>query len=106
MVDSLSDQEDKEALLKGEHMRKKNYGLVIRVTRELFKAPVKVLELVRQITWSKSDMYASKVDLYQDDGTARESKEESKDGVFPSLSRRLSNLEDEIHLKGGRIVTP
>ena len=47
-----------------------------------------------------------KVDLYQDDGTARESKEESKDGVFPSLSRRLLNLEDEIHLKGGRIVTP
>ena len=48
----------------------------------------------------------SNVDLYQDDGTARESKEESKNGVFPSLSRRLSNLEDEIHLKGGRIVTP
>ena len=48
----------------------------------------------------------SKVDLYQDDGTARESKEESKDRVFPSLSRRLPNLEDEIHLKGGRIVTP
>ena len=42
----------------------------------------------------------SKVDLYQDDGTARESKEESKDGVFPSLSRRILNLEDEIHLKG------
>ena len=48
----------------------------------------------------------SKVDLYQDDGIARESKEESKDGVFPSFSRRLPNLEDEIHLKGGRIVTP
>ena len=48
----------------------------------------------------------SKVDLYQDDGTTRESKEESKDGVFPSHSRRLPNLEDEIHLKGGRIVTP
>ena len=58
MVDHLSDQEDKEALLKGEHMRKENYGLVIRVTRELFKAPVKVLELVRQITWSKSNRYA------------------------------------------------
>ena len=48
----------------------------------------------------------SKVDLYQDDGTIRESKEESKDRVFPSLSRRLPNLEDEIHLKEGRIVTP
>ena len=48
----------------------------------------------------------SKVDLYQDEGTARESEEESKNGVFPSLSRRLLNLEDEIHLKGGRIVTP
>ena len=42
---------------------------------------------------------------YQD-GVAQESEEESKDGVFLSLSRRLPNLEDEIHLKGGRIVTP
>ena len=48
----------------------------------------------------------SKVDLYQDDGTARESKEESKDEVFPSLSRRLPNLRDEIYLKGGKIITP
>ena len=38
-------------------MRKENYGLVIRVTRELFKAPVKVLELVRQISWSKGNRY-------------------------------------------------
>ena len=42
----------------------------------------------------------SKVDLYQDDGTARRSKEESKDEVFPSFSRRLPNLDNEIHLKG------
>ena len=47
----------------------------------------------------------SKVDLYQDEGTTQESEEESKDGVFPSLSQRLPNLEDEIHLKVGRIVT-
>ena len=45
----------------------------------------------------------NKMDLYQDNGTAQE---ESKDGVFPSLSRCLPNLKDEIHLKGGRIVTP
>jgi len=31
----------------------------------LFKVPVKVLELVRQIAWSKGDRYASKLDLYQ-----------------------------------------
>ena len=48
----------------------------------------------------------SKVNLYKDDGTTRVSKEKSKDGVFPSLSRRLLNLEDEIHLKGHRIATP
>ena len=48
----------------------------------------------------------SKVDLYKDDGTTRGSKEKSKDGVFSYLSQRLLNLEDEIHLKGGRIVTP
>ena len=47
-----------------------------------------------------------KWDPYQDDRTTRGSKEESKDGVFLSPSRHLPNLEDEIHLKGGRIVTP
>ena len=57
VVDSISDQEHKEALLKGEHMRKENYSLVIRVTRELFKAPVKILESVWQITWSKVNRY-------------------------------------------------
>ena len=57
MVDHLSDQEHKEALLDGEHMRKENYVLVIRVTRELFKVPVKILELVRQITWGKGNRY-------------------------------------------------
>ena len=48
----------------------------------------------------------SKVDPYQDDGTTRGSKEESKDGVSLSPSRRLPNLGDKIHFKGGRIVTP
>ena len=57
MIDSLSNQEDKEAPLKGEHMRKEDYVLVIRVTWELFKVPVKILELVRQITWSKGNKY-------------------------------------------------
>ena len=58
VVDSLLDQEDKEAPLEGEHMRKENYDLVIRVTWELFKVPVKILELVRRITWSKGNKYA------------------------------------------------
>ena len=31
---------------------------------------------------------------------------ESKDEVSLPPSRRCSNLKDEIHLKGGRIVTP
>ena len=47
-----------------------------------------------------------KWDPYQDDGTARGSKEETKNEVSLSPSRRLPNLEDEIHLKGGRIITP
>ena len=41
-----------------------------------------------------------------DDGTTCGSKEEFKDRVSLSPSRRLPNLGDEIHLKGGRIVTP
>ena len=47
-----------------------------------------------------------KWDPYQDNGTAQGSKEEFKGRVFQSPSRRRPNLEDEIHLKGGRIVTP
>ena len=48
----------------------------------------------------------SKVDLYQGNGTARENKEESKDGIFLSLSRCLPNLKDEIHLKGVELSHP
>ena len=58
MTEPTLDQESEKAPLEGEHMRKENYGLEIRVTRELFKVPVKILELVRQITWSKGNMYA------------------------------------------------
>ena len=47
-----------------------------------------------------------KWDPYQDDGTAQGSKEEFKGRVFLSPSQRLPNLGDEIHLKGGRTVTP
>ena len=47
-----------------------------------------------------------KWDHYQDDGTTRGSKEEFKDKVSLSLSLCLPNLGDEIHLKGGRIITP
>jgi len=46
------------------------------------------------------------VELKQEDGITRGSKEESKDGVSVSLSRRSLNLRDEIYLKGGRTVTP
>ena len=42
----------------------------------------------------------SKVDSYQDDGTRRWNKEESRDEVPLSPSRHRSNLGDEIHLKG------
>ena len=38
--------------------------------------------------------------------TGMQSREESKDEVSLSPSRRLPNLGDEIHLKGGRIITP
>ena len=47
-----------------------------------------------------------KWDHYQDDGTTQGSKEEFKDRVSLSSSRRLPNLGDEVHLKGSRIVTP
>ena len=47
-----------------------------------------------------------KWDPYQDDGTARGSKEEFKGRVFLSPSRRRPNLGDEIHLKGVELKHP
>ena len=57
VVDSLSDQEDKEALLEGEHMRKENYGLLIGVTWVLFGVPFWILDSVWQVTWSMVNRY-------------------------------------------------
>ena len=64
VVDSPSDQEVRQVSLEGEYFKKKNWyyglkkgGLVIGVTWELFKVPVRILESVWQVTWSKSYMY-------------------------------------------------
>ena len=58
MVDSLFDQESEKAPLEGGYFKKENWyyrkgGLVIGVTKELFGVPVKILELVKQVTLSK-----------------------------------------------------
>ena len=115
VVDSPSDQEIRKVSLEGEYFNKENWyyglkrkgGLVIGVTWELFKVPIKISKSVWQVTWSKVNRYAKlSGSSYQDDGTTRWSKEESKDEVSLSPSRHLPNLGDEIHLKGGRIVTP
>ena len=65
-IESILDQESKEAPLEGEYFKKKNWyyglkrkgGLVIGDTWELFNVPVKILELVEQVTWSKVNRYA------------------------------------------------
>ena len=54
VIESTLDQESKEAPLKGEYFKKKNWyyglkrkgGLVIGVTWELFKVPIRILESV------------------------------------------------------------
>ena len=50
VVDSLSDQESEKVPLEGGYFKKDNWyyrkgGLVIGVTKELFKVPVKILEI-------------------------------------------------------------
>ena len=72
----------------------------------MFGVSIRILELVWQVTWSKVIICRVRRNPYQDDETTRGSKVESKDGVSLSPSRRLPNVGDEIHLKGGRIVTP
>jgi len=65
------------------------------------------LELVEQVSWSK-DIRVCKLkwNLYQDEGTTQ-GREEDSMAEYPHLfDHHLLNLEDEIHLKGGRIVTP
>ena len=65
-VEFLADQEICQASLEGEYFKKKNWyyglkrkcGLVIGDTLELFNVPVKILELVEQVTWSKINRYA------------------------------------------------
>ena len=111
VVDSLFDQEIRQAPLEGGYFKKENWyyrkdGLVIGDTWELPGVPIRILELVWQVTWSKVIICKARQNPYQEDGTTRGSKEESKDEVSLSPSWRLLNLGDEIHLKGGRIVTP
>ena len=75
--------------------------------RELFGVPVKILELVEQVTWSKViGVCKVKQNLYQEDGTSQGCEEDPKAEYPYLMDHHLSNLEDEIHLKGGRIVTP
>ena len=99
---------DSSGFIGREYFKKKNWyyglkrkgGLVIGDAWVLFGVSVRILKLVWQVTWSKVIICKARQNPYQDDGTTRGSKEESKDGVSLSPSRCFLNLEDEIHLKG------
>ena len=66
VIEFPSDQEIRQASLEGECFKKKNWyyelkrkgGLVIGATWELFKVPVKILELVEQVAWVRLSGYA------------------------------------------------
>ena len=75
-------------------------GLVVGDNWILFGVSIIILEFVGKLLEARSIGMQSKVDPYQDDGTTRWSKEESRYEVSLSPSWRRSNLEDEIHLKG------
>jgi hypothetical protein len=61
---------------------------------------VKILELVEQVTCGKVILCKVRRNLYQGDGTTQESEKDSKTEYAYLFDHHLSNLEDEIHLKG------
>ena len=73
----------------------------------MFKVPIRILKSIGQVTWSKINIYAKEsgipiktMELHD------EVKKNPKAENLHLFCRRLPNLEDKIHLKGGRIVTP
>ena len=65
-----------------------------------------MLELVEQDTWNKvNGVCKVKSNPYHEYGTTQESEEDSKIEYAYLFDHHLPNLEDEIHLKGCRIVT-
>jgi len=76
------------------------------VTRELFGVPVKILELVKQVTLSKvikvtQQKHGGPYPTSSRIGLLEEVKKFSKVEYPYLFDYNLSNLEDEIHLKGG-----
>ena len=79
---------------------------MIGVTKELFRVPIKILELVNQVTLSKvikvtQRKHGGPEPTSSRIGLLKEVKKFSK-AEYPYLfDHHRLNLEDEIHLKGG-----
>ena len=66
-----------------------------------------MLELVEQDTWNKvNGVCKVKSNPYHEYGSTRENEDDPMPEYPCHLDHHLPNLEGEIHLKGGRIVTP
>ena len=84
---------------------------MLRVTKELFGVLVKILELVKQVTLSKvikvtQQKHGGPYPTSSRIGLLEEVKKFSM-AEYPYLvDHQCLNLEDEIYLKRGRIVTP
>ena len=77
------------------------------VTLKLFGVSVQMLELVEQDTWNKVNVVCKvKSNPYHEYGRTRENEDDPMPEYPCHLDHHLPNLEGEIHLKGGRIVTP
>ena len=110
VVDSPSDQEIRQASLEGEYSKKDNWyyglkrkgGLVIGIIWELFKVSLRILELVWQVTWSKVNKYAKWSGIIIKTMELHEKVEKNpKAENLYLFYHHLSNLEDEIYVKGG-----
>jgi hypothetical protein len=63
--------------------------------------------MVEQVTWRKVNRVCKvKQNPYKEEVTTRGRGEDSMVKYPYLFNHHLPNLEDEIHLKGGRIVTP
>ena len=80
----------------------------LELTKDLTyeKKPVRILDEMERTTRSKTIKFFKVLWDHHTEGEATWEREDFLRSAYPHLFPEQPNLEDEIHSKGGRIVTP
>ena len=111
VVEFPSNQEIHQASLEGEYFREEIWyyrkgGLVIGVTWELFKVPIKILESIGQVTWSKVNMYAKQSRILIKTMELHDEVKKNLKTKYPYLLVDIFWISETRFILRGRIVTP